>query len=114
MLNDLLKGRMRDITPKNRRGCFSGMSGGGCYYILKNASEDESVVAPGTYEALKDMVVNDRIVQFVAVEKNELGSNVRVMSFVSLDEDGVIRGNVGEVYAFEVHPDNTGDFYYNE
>lgn len=28
MLNDLLRGRMRDITPKNRPTCFQGMGGG--------------------------------------------------------------------------------------
>lgn len=94
----------------DKHGRFTGSGG---YYIWKDEAGDAYVVAPGTYEALKDMIVNDRVVQFVLISKNDLGVNVYPMNFVSLGENGVIQGNASaDAYAFEVNPDNTGFFEY--
>ena len=84
----------------------------GEYYIsVDEANPEVFIVAPGTYAALKDAVINAHPVNFSLLTKKENGEiTVFPLKSATLRDNGVINGTAWGDFGFEVNPDSTGDF----
>ena len=51
MLKDLLKGRMRDITPTNRPTCFDSVKGGGLEPLIVIFTGTSTSITPSVSKA---------------------------------------------------------------
>ena len=84
----------------------------GEYYIsVDEANPEVFIVAPGTYAALKDAVINAHPVSFSLLTKAEHGEiTVFPLKSATLRDNGIINGRAWGDFGFEVTPDNTGSF----
>ena len=84
----------------------------GEYYISTDETNPEVfIVAPGTYAALRDAVINIHPVSFSLLIKAKHGEiAVLPLKTATLRDSGVINGTAWGDFGFEVNPDNTGSF----
>lgn len=111
MLKDLLKGRMRDITPTNRPTCFDSVKGGGLEPLI--------VIFTGTSTSITPSVSKAEI--YSAFEENKLifaKYNNLLLPIVQCNKNGNINFSAvlskkSQVINYENEYDNWAYFTYD-